>query len=258
MDTISHFSRPAMICGGMIIALLLLGCGGGGSSPAPDVNPNVGAGWIRIDSVWSDTQSTTLGGTAFISPTWWRCCSGMASDTGVAVEWKNDTTGLSGQASQYVQNGCFLSSCWLSTHSWQATVPLMQGANQITLLASDPSGNVGVTSITLTPGTVYPSVFITSPVKNSFNVGLNASISATFNDTMNLASFNATTFRVTDSGYNVVSGTYSAGGSSISFTPSAALTPNSWYYVEIAAGVQNLQGNPLLQSYTWSFQTGPM
>lgn len=87
------------------------GGGGGGGAPSTDTG-NVGAGWVTIDYPTTESTYTTdrlsvyLSGKAFISPTWWHCCSGSAEDTGVTVTWENVTTGVTGNAYQQAEY------CW--------------------------------------------------------------------------------------------------------------------------------------------------
>jgi hypothetical protein len=79
-------------CGrGTSTALLLLtllvcaGCGGGGGGGSNDPVP--GGGWVTILTPGEGPGHTDycnaarVSGEAFISPDWWRCCSGSAEDT---------------------------------------------------------------------------------------------------------------------------------------------------------------------------------
>ena len=120
------------------LALVLSACGGGSVEfywgPSP-------SGWVTIDPVSSpDTvcDSATLSGEAFISPTYWHCCSGTAQEmTAVTVAWRNETTGASGLASQSVKVGAVVP---LYDHTWVATVPLVLGTNRIAITATDVAG----------------------------------------------------------------------------------------------------------------------
>ncbi len=82
----------------------LAACRGGGSDNSGD-DGNYGYGWVKISSPAGDhyTMSSNplrISGEAFISPTWFTCCSGSAEDTGVTVTWENQTTGQQGYANQ--------------------------------------------------------------------------------------------------------------------------------------------------------------
>jgi len=133
----------------------IIGSGGGGGESSGDNTSEINNGWITIDYPTSESSFTTncngvyLSGEAFISPTWWRCCSGSAEDTGVTVTWENTSTGESGSASQDVDI-CGLLSYFLCDHTWNASVSLRLGDNHIVVTASDPAGNTGSDSITVT------------------------------------------------------------------------------------------------------------
>lgn len=254
--------RTVEFCGFLVLSLLISACGGGGGDePPPDDNPNEGAGWITIDTANVYPTDAYLAGEAFISPTWWRCCSGSAEDTGVTITWTNTATGATGPANQYVRYDCLLSSCWPSEHSWSANVPIITGANPIVMVASDPSGNIGRAFITLFPGpppadTTPPSVISTSPVDAAIGVGVNTSITASFSETMDQTSIDSASFTLTDSMLLPVPGTISYAGTTATFDPVANLAYTSQYQVQIANTVRDLAGNTLPSTYTWTFTTG--
>jgi len=241
----------------LLAALLLNGCGSSGSSSESNSGSN-NAGWVELDYASSDTQNAYLGGTAFISPSGWSCCTNTAQDTGVTVGWNNSTKGTSGPALQYVHYACLFSTCWPSTNTWSATIPLSQASNSLVIVATDAYGNKGQVTLAMSPGMIFPSVFTTSPLKGDSNVSVNTSISAAFNDTMDPASFDTTTFKVLDNNYGQLTGTITTNGKIVSFAPAAPLLPYSWYYVQIAASIRNLQGNSMFHDYSWSFQTGAL
>jgi hypothetical protein len=81
---------------------------------------------------------------------------GVASDDDAvaSVEWKNETTGVSGLAS--------------GTTSWGAPVPLRAGQNVVTIRATDASGNATAAAIAVTyfspPDATPPALTIASPI----------------------------------------------------------------------------------------------
>jgi hypothetical protein len=237
----------------LLLAACLSGCGGESDSLQ---NDNVGAGWIRISSAQSDSQNAYLSGTAFISPGWFVCCTGSASDTGVDVSWSNSTTGASGSATQKLSYGCFLSTCWPDSHTWSANIPLATGTNLIFVVASDPAGNIGRRSFNISPGESYPNVDSVIPMDFSTNVLIDSTIAATFSDDMDAASISSNIFRLTTNNSFPVDVTISVVGSQAVLIPTAPLAPNSRYYVDISTGVKNIKGNPMLEQYHWTFTTG--
>ena len=98
-----------------------------------------------------------------------------------------------------------------------------------------------------------PTVISTNPASNATNVLLNQAISATFSEPMLASSLNTTSFTV-----NGVTGsvTYFAGSNIASFQPSSNLSPNTTYTAQIQVWAQDLKGNDLTKTYTWSFTTG--
>jgi len=257
------------ISGVFLIALVLqlAACGGGdggGSTPPNDPN-RVGAGWITItNSTAGPTSSTAaptvgLGGDAFISPGWFRCCTGSASDTGVTVSWVNATTGISGAATQTPQY-CWLFEYFLCGHTWQATIiDLLVGNNVITITAEDPSGNLGrvTTTVTRTPDVTPPTVRATSPASGASAVGTNSSFTVTFSEVMDLATISTSTVLLKDNSNNPVSGSVTYSNSVATFTPAANLQGSTTYTAAITTSVKDVAGNALATAYVWSFTTGP-
>jgi hypothetical protein len=130
-------ARWARIAVAAVLAAHISGCGGGGDDVQIALPPPSPA-FVTLDTYDPSTvcNEAWLSGTAFISPTWWRCCSGSATDTGVTVTWSNAAIQQSGIASQAVQYGVLLP---LYNHT-EAVVPLARGDNPITITATDPAG----------------------------------------------------------------------------------------------------------------------
>jgi len=151
------YSHAAGLFAIAFFGLVLTSCGGGGGDGGGDGGGggNQGAGFVTIDSPTSAAsydsvcETVPLSGTAFISPTWWHCCSGSASDTGVTVTWTNSATGVSQPAHQDVDICYLLGTPYLCNHTWSASVPLVLGYNPIKVTASDPSGVTASKTITV-------------------------------------------------------------------------------------------------------------
>ena len=106
--------------------------------------------------------------------------------------------------------------------------------------------------------TTDPRVTFTTPADLGTAVGTNQKIAATFSEGMDSSTLTAVTFTLTGPGAAPVAGavTYSTIGTTAIFTPSSALAVNTMFTATIAAGVQDLAGNPLKSAFTWSFTTG--
>jgi hypothetical protein len=255
-----HITRSLAFLSLSLLLAALTACTNDSGAPAEETEPN--AGWITIDYVAAYPDEAYLNGEAFISPTWYRCCSGSAEDTGVTVTWTNLTTNTTGPASQFVTYNCVpLIGCYLSDHYWSAYVPIVAGNNRIRVTASDPSGNVGNAEVTVAPGppppdTTPPTVTSTAPQDNETNVGVNMVVTAVFSESMDPASISAASFILLDSGGTPVPGSVTYADTTATYTPDADLNNTSQYTVRITQAVQDLAGNPMASDYTWSFITG--
>ena len=105
---------------------------------------------------------------------------------------------------------------------------------------------------------VPPTVISTVPLNGATGVPLNQIVSATFSTPMNPATINGTTFSLTGPGATVVPGlvAYAAIGNTLTFTPTANLTPSTLYTATITTGAQDLAGTALAANYVWTFTTG--
>lgn len=100
-----------------------------------------------------------------------------------------------------------------------------------------------------------PVVQATNPDNNAIFVPLDQTITATFNEQMNPATFNQTSFTV-QQGANLISGTVSFSGTTATFIPTVNLLVNTTYTAIIRSSVKDLMGNALQQDYVWTFSTG--
>lgn len=118
-------------------ALLLAGCNDTPSKPVDRSAPTVSVTTHNGAGSWATNQASLA-------------LAGTAADDGtlVRVEWASDRGG-SGVAA--------------GTQSWTATVPLLEGANQVTIKAFDQEGNAGTAQVTVTLDTHPPHVEINSP-----------------------------------------------------------------------------------------------
>jgi len=108
------------------------------------------------------------------------------------------------------------------------------------------------------PVNVPPTILSTIPADAATNVPLNQLVSATFSKAMNPATINSNAFTLTGAGGASISGlvAYAAIGNTLTFTPSANLTPNTLFTATLTTGAQDLAGNALASNYVWTFTTG--
>jgi predicted small lipoprotein YifL/methionine-rich copper-binding protein CopC len=102
------------------------------------------------------------------------------------------------------------------------------------------------------PDTTPPSVTVTNPAPGTNGVVVNIDPSVTFSEPVSLATI---TFTLSAEG-GAVPGTLSYSGTTAIFTPSNLLLNNTQYTVSVSAGVKDLAGNAMPNSYSWSFMTG--
>src|SRR3989304_6037290 len=105
--------------------------------------------------------------------------------------------------------------------------------------------------------TTPPTVSSTSPASNATGVAVNSAISATFSEDMNSSTINTSTFTLSDSDGNNVSGTVSFGccDKTATFTPSSNLAYSTTYTATITTGTKDMGENPLTSDYLWTFTT---
>jgi hypothetical protein len=101
-----------------------------------------------------------------------------------------------------------------------------------------------------------PTATAVAPSPGAIDVPVNQAISASFNEAMNPATINQTTFTLSGAG-GAVGGTvsYNASGSLVSFVPSSNLQYNTVYTASISTGAANTLGLPISSPYTWTFTT---
>ena len=112
-------------------------------------------------------------------------------------------------------------------------------------------------SFTTAPDTVPPLVVQVSPADAELDVPLNALVQARFNEDMQLGTLTSASFQLLDEYDNPVSGTVTL--KTIQqwlFTPSADLSSNADYEARITTDATDAAGNPLEETFEWTFTTG--
>ena len=109
-----------------------------------------------------------------------------------------------------------------------------------------------------TPSTTPPTVTAVTPLNNATGVALNTAITAMFDEAMNPATMNASTFTLTGPGATSVSGvvTYNPTNNIVTLTPTSNLAPLTLYTATVTTGVTNLSGIAMAANFVWTFTTG--
>ena len=125
-------------------------------------------------------------------------------------------------------------------------------------LAGNPLAHNFVWSFTTgaTADTTDPTVISTNPANNATAVALNQSIAATFSEAMDPLTITSANVTLTAPGGVVVPGTVNYAGTTLTFTPTSPLAASTIFTGTITTGATDLAGNPLANSYVWTFTTG--
>ncbi len=99
-----------------------------------------------------------------------------------------------------------------------------------------------------------PTILSTDPTDKAPDVTLNKVINVVFSEAMDPATISGSTFTVKQ-GDTAITGTVTYAGTTATFTPNTALSPNLVYTGTITTGVKNLAGLALASNYVWTFTT---
>ena len=102
---------------------------------------------------------------------------------------------------------------------------------------------------------VCPEVVLTSPLNGAINVVTNKLVTATFNETMDPATINETSF-ILKKGGSLVSGAVTYSGMTATFAPTDLLDANTVYSATVTRAAADPMGNIMRKDTTWSFNTG--
>lgn len=99
---------------------------------------------------------------------------------------------------------------------------------------------------------IAPAVSCLDPADGATDVVFNKIISACFDDVMNPATLNSSTF-IVKQGTTIINGNIQYVDSFVTFTPDNLLLSGAIYTVTVTAGVENTQGRPIANDFVWSF-----
>ena len=162
-------------------------------------------------------------------------------------------------------SGITVNSCAMNTSS-QMTANITIAASASTgarsVTVTNPDGQIGTltNAFTVNVNVTPLAVISVSPASGASGVSTTTSVTATFNQALDPATVNSSTFRLLNSTNSPVpaSVTYNASTSTATLTPSSALTASSSYQAVItggANGVKDSSGNPMSSTFSWLFTT---
>ncbi len=102
-----------------------------------------------------------------------------------------------------------------------------------------------------------PGVNSTNPIPDATAVPIDTTVSVTFNEPVDTATVTSSTFTLSSGRTGNVAGilSFSDGGATAAFTPSAGLNQGDTYVATITSSVKDLAGNPMAGDYSWTFTT---
>ncbi|MGH9629118.1 MAG: DUF4082 domain-containing protein, partial [Bryobacteraceae bacterium] len=104
-------------------------------------------------------------------------------------------------------------------------------------------------------GSATLGVTATTPAGAATGVNSGTTVSATFNNSLDATTINASTFSLRDAGNMLVSASYSVSGNTATLTPGSPLAASTTYTTTLTTGVKDVNGTALAANYTWSFTT---
>jgi len=103
---------------------------------------------------------------------------------------------------------------------------------------------------------IPPAVVSTFPANLQTQVGVVDNVTATFNEALNAATVNGSTFKLTAPGNIPVPATVSYATDVATLAPTSALAGSTTYTATVTTGVKDVAGTPMATNYVWTFTTG--
>jgi hypothetical protein len=100
-----------------------------------------------------------------------------------------------------------------------------------------------------------PTILSNTPANGAIGVPLNGTVSATFSEAMAPRTITSATL-ILKAGSISVAGAVAYADNTATFTPGAALAPNTAYSASVTTGAKDLANNALAAEHEWSFTTG--
>jgi len=238
----------------LALSIAVIGCGGGGGGGASGAGgTGVGAATApRVISTVPDNNATSVPSNRKITATF-STAMDAATITNSTFTLADVNGSVTGTVAYYGKIAVFTPDTNLTAGLHTATITT--GAKNLagTALAAN---KVWTFTVGGAPDTTAPDVNATSPIDLAVGVPVNRNITATFNEHMDPADFNTTTFILTTASGTPVAGVVSYIGTTATFNPTNDLAITTDYNATITTGVKDLAGNAMLVNKVWTFQTG--
>ena len=133
---------------------------------------------------------------------------------------------------------------------------LSQGGHTLEVAATDAAGNRDATPATRSwnVDSIAPTVAAVSPSSGATGVSRTADVLASFSEAMQASTISGTTVKLTRKGTTTpVTATVTPSDNGAKLDPLSSLKAGATYTAIVTTGVEDLAGNPLATSKTWSF-----
>jgi len=252
MEVIKQYSNQFVMFSILMLSIVIIGCGGGGSGSVSDntvataprvisTNPGNTVTAVARNQSLTATFSTTMDAATLTASTF--TLTGPGSTPVAGVVTYSGTTVVFNPTSDL--NATVLYTATITTGAKNLAGTSL-AANYVWTFTTGAINDI-------TP----PDVNSTNPDNNATGVALNQNITAVFSEAMDPTDINTTSFTlVTSIGGTPIAGTVSYAGTTATFNPTNDLNTSTEYNATITAGVRDLAGNAMLATKTWVFTTG--
>ncbi|HEX5328907.1 Ig-like domain-containing protein, partial [Sulfuricurvum sp.] len=248
MKVLKQYSNPFMWLSILTLSIIIIGCGGSGSvidntvSIAPRVistNPGNSATSVARNQSITATFNTAMDPATLISSTFTVTGPGSTAVAGTVTY-----TGTTAVFNPTVDlNSSVLYTATITTAA-KSIAGIALAANYVWTFTTSALSDV-----------TAPDVNSTNPDTNATGVSINQNITATFNEAVDPATVNTTTFTLSD-GVTPIAGIVSYMGTTATFNPTSNLNVDTNYTATVTTAVQDLAGNAMSVNKVWIFSTG--
>jgi hypothetical protein len=257
MNTINRYSAKALWFAAIMLTAFVAGCNSGNSS-APAVGSSDPAALSVISTNPADSATNVSINQKVIATFSESMDAATIDDTSFTVNGAGEAA-MVGTVSLDVSTNTAIfvpGSNFTASTVYTATITTAVKSTSGKVLASN---YVWTFTSGTTADTTVPTVISTRPDDGAINFAINKNISATFSESMDPTTVNASSFTLSDDGgATFVSGTvtYNDNDKVATFNPDGDLAKTQPYTATITTGAKDLAGNAVFAKVEWAFTTG--
>lgn len=257
MNTINRYTSKALWFTAIILTAFVAGCSNSSNSTPPGSSSNPAA--LSVISTNPVASATTVAINQKIIASFSEAMNAATIDTlSFTVKGAGEAALVGAVSTDTTTNTAIFvpGSNFTASTLYTATITTAVKSASGKVLASN---YVWTFTSGATADTTAPTVLSTSPVNGSSGLAINKNIAATFSESLDPTTVNASNFTLTaNSGATIVSGkvTYNDNGKVATFNPDGDLVANTLYTATITTGTTDLAGNLLAANVAWTFTSG--